>query len=277
MTAPAVRPSPRSPWARPSVVPSPLVFAHRGGAALGPENTFAAFDRAVALGVDGLELDVRLSRDGEVVVHHDRTLRRTAGRPDAVARLTAGELATVDVGRHFPGVSSGPPATGVPRLRDVLARYPSLLLIVELKVNDARLARAVVEDVAAADAVDRVCVGGFQGGVLRAVRATDPRVATSAGREEVRWLLYRSWIGWTPRRAAYCALQVPEMAGRTRVVSPRFLALAHRAGLTVHVWTVDRPDDVTRLAAMGVDGIITDRPDVALSVLGRSRVPGEGA
>jgi hypothetical protein len=98
--------------------------------------------------------------------------------------------------------------------------------------------------------------------VLRAARAIEPAIATSGAREEVRWALYRSWIGWPVSRVAYSGYQVPECAGRTRVVSPRFIAAAHRTGLAVQVWTVDTEDDARRLLAWGVDALITDRPDV---------------
>src|SRR5215510_4927947 len=107
----------------------PLVFAHRGGAALAPENTIAAFDNGLALGADGLELDVHLSRDGAVVVHHDRTLDRTTRLRGPIAARDADEL-----GRAH-----------VPTLAEVLARYRTDRVIIELKVNDPGLARAVVD------------------------------------------------------------------------------------------------------------------------------------
>jgi glycerophosphoryl diester phosphodiesterase len=232
----------------------PLVFAHRGGGALAPENTIAAFDNGLALGADGLELDVHLSRDGRVVVHHDRTLDRTTTLRGRVAERDAGELA----------------AAGVPSLGAVLARFRTRI-IVELKLNDPRLGRAVVSDVRAAAAADRVCVGSFGRRVLRAVRALAPDIATSAAREEVRWALYRSWCGWPVRHARYAGFQVPERAGVTRVVSPRFVAQAHRAGLAVQVWTVDTEADARRLLAWGVDALITDRPDIIVPTVQRFR------
>jgi glycerophosphoryl diester phosphodiesterase len=229
----------------------PLVFAHRGGSALAPENTMAAFDAGMAAGADGLELDVHLSRDGVVVVHHDRLLDRTTRATGPVRDRTAEELAAFDV----------------PALRDVLARYPRARVIIELKERGADLARAVIEDVRRAGARERVCLGSFSAGVLRAARVIDPRIATSGGRMEVRLALYRSWCFLSPGRVAYQAFQVPEMSGRTRVVSPRFVKLAHKAGIAVQVWTVDDPDDMRRLLEWGVDGIISDRPDVAAQVV----------
>jgi glycerophosphoryl diester phosphodiesterase len=232
------------------------VFAHRGGAALAPENTIAAFDNGLALGADGLELDVRLSRDGVVVVHHDRTLDRTIGISGPLADRTAEELSRA----------------GVPTLADVLVRYREARIIVELKLNRPRLAVATIEVIRAADAVERVCLGSFGWRVLRAARALEPAVATSAAREEVRWALYRSWCRWPVSRVAYAGYQVPELAGRTRVVSPRFVADAHRAGLAVQVWTVDSEEDARRFLGWGVDALITDRPDVIVPIVRNCKV-----
>ena len=241
----------------------PLVFAHRGGSALAPENTLAAFYRGLALGADGLELDVHLSRDGVVVVHHDRMLERTTNLAGPLAERTADDLARADAGYHFlPFRGQG---IGVPTLSGVLTRYRDASIIVELKVNSRALARATIDVVRQAGAVDRVCLGSFGLRVLREARRLEPALATSAAREEVRWALYRSWCRWPvgPKsRVAYDGYQVPEWSGRTHVVSRRFVDAAHRAGLGVQVWTVDTEADARRLLDWGVDALITDRPDV---------------
>jgi len=224
----------------------PLVFAHRGGAALAPENTLAACDNGLALGADGIELDVRMSRDAVVVVHHDSTLDRTTKLRGPVRSYTMAELERADV----------------PALRSVLTRYRDARVIIEMKMNDVDLARAVVEDVRSAGAVERVCLGSFGRRVLVAARRLEPSIATSAAREEVRWALYRSWCRWPAVKTPYSGFQVPEIAGTTRVVSPRFVADAHRAGLGVQVWTVDTEADARRLLGWGVNALITDRPDL---------------
>ena len=250
----------------------PLVFAHRGGSGLAPENTIKAFDTGLALGADGLELDVHLSRDGVVVVHHDRTLERTTGGRGDVAAHSADELARVDAGYAFRRDDTFPfrgTGIGVPTLAAVLARYRSARIIVELKVNIAELAAAAIEVVRRADAVDRVCFGSFGVRVLRATRAIEPAIATSASREEVRWALYKSWCRWPVRRPPYAGYQAPEWSGRTHVVSRRFVEMAHRVNLAVQVWTVDAEDDARRLLEWGVDALITDRPDVIVPVCRR--------
>ncbi len=248
----------------------PLVFAHRGGAALAPENTLAAFDHGVASGADGLELDVRLSRDGVVVVHHDRTLERTTNLRGAVSNATADELARADAGHHFTRGGIRPfrgLGFGVPTLACVLARYRDHRLIVEMKENSPELARAVVEIIRCADAVDRVCLGSFGLRALRAARSLDAAVATSAAREEVRWALYRSWCRWPVSHVAYAGYQVPETSAVTRVVSRRFVEHAHRSNLGVQVWTVNAERDARRLLGWGVDALITDRPDVMVPLI----------
>jgi glycerophosphoryl diester phosphodiesterase len=252
--------------------PRPLVFAHRGGSALAPENTLAAFDNGLALGADGLELDVHLSRDGQVVVHHDPTLERTTNLQGEIWRFTADELARADAGYTFGNGSERPfrgLGVGIPTLASVLARYQNVRIVVELKVNSRDLAAAVVRVVRDARALDRVCLGSFGMGVLRTARALEPDIATSAAREEVRRALYRSWFRWPVSRVTYAGYQVPELAGRTRVVSPRFVIDAHRAGLGVQVWDVDTEIAAGRLVEWGVDGLITDRPDLIVPICHR--------
>ncbi|MEO8077840.1 MAG: glycerophosphodiester phosphodiesterase [Acidobacteriota bacterium] len=256
----------------------PLVYAHRGGAALRPENTLAAFDHGLSLGADGLELDVHLSRDGVVVVHHDPTLERTTGGRGNLSAVAADELARLDAGHWFRPASAGPGTAtaefpfrglglGVPRLREVLARYPGVPLIIELKVNDPELARRAIDDIRLERAVDNVSFGSFGWQVLRAAREYEPRIPTGAAREEVRWALYRSWVRWPLGTPAYREFQVPERAGATTIISPRFIAHAHAAGLPVKIWTVNEADDVRRLIGWGADAIISDRPDVAVQAV----------
>jgi len=276
-----------------TILPRPLVYAHRGGAALRPENTLAAFDHGLALGADGLELDVHLSRDGVVVVHHDPTLERTTDGLGAIRLKTAAELAAIDAGYRFVPALDLPPeggsdpssavaagvsrkdehdpghpyrghGMGVPTLRDVLARYP-VPLIIELKTPEPALARATIDELRAAGAMGRVALGSFYTKALRAAREYEPRIATGAAREETRWALYKSWVHWPFGRTAFREFQVPERSGRTTIVTPTFVRQAHRAGLPVKVWTVNARPDIDRLLAWGVDAIISDRPDIAVA------------
>lgn len=248
----------------------PLVYAHRGGAALRPENTVAAFTHGLGLGADGIELDVRLSRDGVVVVHHDPTLERTTNGKGRLRTYTADALAQLDAGFTFRGRDGSFPFRGtdvrIPRLTDVLARFPHVPLIIEFKDNDPELARRTIEIVRTAGAMEHVVFGSFGARVLRAARELEPRIPTGSSQEESRWALYRSWVRWPLGETTYQEFQVPERSGMTRIVSPRFIAHARRAGLAVKVWTVDEEADIRRLVSWGVAGIISDRPDVAVRV-----------
>jgi glycerophosphoryl diester phosphodiesterase len=249
------------------------VFAHRGGCALGPENTLTAFDIGLATGADGLELDVHLSSDGEVVVCHDPTLDRTTDASGPVAGRTAAELARVDAGFRFRDAAGAHPfrglGIGVPTLRDVLERYQRVPIIIEMKVNRPEMGKALADVVIAAQAVDRVCAAGSGSHAVRAARRALPEMASSACRWEVRLALYRSWAGWPVRRPGYGGYQVPETAGVTRVISPRFIRAARGAGLEVQVWTVDEEADMVRLLGWGAHALITNRPDLAVAVRNR--------
>lgn len=246
------------------------MFAHRGGAKLAPENTIPAFDNGMACRADGLELDVHLSADGVPVVIHDTTVDRTTDGAGPVAVHMAAALAQMDAGYHFTRDgehSFRGRGIGVPTLDAVLARFPTARAIIEMKGADPRLAHSVVQVVRHHRAEARVCLSAFQRVVVDAVRAEAPDIATSASQGEARWTLHRSWVRWpfaSPR--PHAAFQVPERVGRMRVVSPAFVRQAHREGQVVQVWVVDDPAAIRRLLDWGVDGLITDRPDVAVPV-----------
>lgn len=249
--------------------PGPLVFAHRGGCALGPENTLAAFDLGMQAGADGLELDVHLSADGVPVVHHDSTLDRTTSESGPLAARTAAELARVDAGWSFADRGTFPfrnQGVGIPSLRDVLRRYPDVPIIIEMKVDSGEMGEAVAREVRAAGAADRVCGAGYGARSAAAARAALPDMACSASHAEVRLAVYRSWARWPVRQARHAGYQVPELTGLLRIVSPRFIRYAHAIGLKIQVWTVDEETNMRRLLTWGVDGLISNRPDLAVRV-----------
>jgi glycerophosphoryl diester phosphodiesterase len=251
----------------------PRVFAHRGGCALGPENTVPAFERGLAVAADGLEMDVHLSSDGIVVVCHDETLDRTTDATGPLNKYTAAELSRVDAGYRYVDAAGRFPyrgcGAGIPTLRDVLRTFRDVPIIIEMKVDHPEMGRAVSADVVAVSAVDRVCVAGDGSRAVRAAREALPALATSATRRDVRLALYRSWARWPVRRTEYGGYQIPETSGLTRIVSPTFIRYAHEAGLEVQVWTVDEAADMDRLLEWGVDGLISNRPDLAVSVRDR--------
>ena len=263
--------------------PPPLVIAHQGGDGLWPSSTRFAYEGAAALGADVLEMDVHLSRDGRLVVIHDDTVDRTTDAEGEVAGLDADALAGVDAGHDWsPGrrgeafpYRAGSPhrdgnGFGVPRLTEILADHPTAPLLIEIKPDAAapavELCTVLREEGRAADAV----VSSFHPTALTAFREACPEVATGATPNEVRVFLVLSRLRLDgPYRPPFDALQVPETEGDIRIVTPSLVAAAHAKGVQVHVWTVDEADDMTRLLDLGVDGLITDRPDRALAVMGR--------
>jgi glycerophosphoryl diester phosphodiesterase len=236
--------------------PTPIAFAHRGGAEPGDENTMAAFARAVALGYRYVETDVRATADGVAVVFHDPTLERLTGRTGRVADLRWADLATVRVAG----------SAAVPRLDDVLEEWPNVRFNVDVKHDGGTV--PAVEAVRAAGAGDRVLLASFSDERLARLRTlAGPDVATSLGTREVAALRVAALTGrrWRVPASAVAA-QVPLRYGRLRVVNRRLVTQAHRLGLQVHVWTIDDPAEMNGLLDLGVDGIMTDRVDVLRDV-----------
>lgn len=248
----------------------PWIIAHRGGAGEAPENTKEAFEKAVAQGVSMIEMDVHLSADGQWVVLHDSTLIRTCGREGSVSEMRAAALEAVDAGHYwsadggktFPYRDAG---FMIPTLESVLQRFETVPLSIEIKeastegiVTLAALLRSLSADA-------RVIVGSEYHKPIAALRKLLPELPTYATKREILWLLVQmklaKWVPWLkPRRADYCALAIPEYHKRFRIVSPPLIAEARRLGLVVHVWTINSETDVLRLAAIGVDGVVTDYP-----------------
>jgi glycerophosphoryl diester phosphodiesterase len=227
----------------------PLAFAHRGGAAEGDENTEQAFARAVAAGYRYMETDVHATRDGVAVVMHDDTLDRMTGVQARVEQLSYPDLASIRVAG----------AAAIPTLAEVLEAWPGIKFNIDIKADSA--VAPTIAAVHRTAAEERVLLAAFSDARLRAVRTqTKGKIATSLAQREVRNLWLASRVGLRVRvPESVVAVQVPVHHGRLRVVDRRFLALAHRLGLQVHVWTIDDPDEMAGLLDLGVDGIMTDR------------------
>jgi glycerophosphoryl diester phosphodiesterase len=245
------------------------VIAHRGGSKLRPENTLEAFEHAATLGVDAIECDVHLSRDGEPVVIHDPTLDRTTDRRGPVSGLTAAELGRVDAGFHF-APDAHHPFRGrghyVPRLAELLERIP-LPMVVEIKGSRPEVADAVLGVIGDAGAIDRVIVGGFSQAVLARARQLNKDVVTSASKEEARWALYRSYVRLPPADPQYWVFQVPFRFRGRRRFRRTFIETVGRINLPVQQWVVDDADDMRSLIDWGGNGIISDRPDLAMTIV----------
>ncbi len=253
----------------------PLVMAHQGGADLAPSNTMAAFRNAAQMGVDVLELDVHTTKDGVVVVIHDATVDRTTNGVGSVHDLTLSELQKLDAGYRFsPDNGQTFPFRGqgvaIPTLQEVLSAFPALRINIEIKQANPPMEQAVAELIQQAGAQNRVLVVASNQDVIERFRALMPDVATGASESEVRGFFYAQTLRVSAfYRPTADALQVPENFGNIQVLSPHFVQAAHAREVAVHAWTINDPEAMRRLLAMGVDGIITDRPDLALEVLGR--------
>ncbi len=257
----------------------PLFFAHRGGALLAPENTLVAFEQGLAFGADALELDIQTTYEGEIVVIHDPTVDRTTNGSGPVAAYTLEKLRALDAGYRFsPDGGQTYPYRGqgitIPTLREVLERFPTARINIDLKESTPARERRLWELIQEYEAYDRVLVasGDLHLPITRFRQLAAGRVATSASAQEIRTFVLAA-AGRATRwlRPAYDALQVPETHKGIRIVSRTLIEAAHRTGLAVHVWTVDRREDMERLLALGVDGLMTDRPDILAQVLAQPR------
>ena len=250
----------------------PLAFAHRGGSALWPENTIEAFRGALALGVTHLETDVHRTRDGEIVVFHDARLDRTTNGHGYIANFTFDELRRLDAGyrmsqdgRTFPFRGKG---LRIPTFAELCELDASMRINVELKAEGVDLPRAMWRFIEERSLQDRVLVAAAKHSLVAEFRrACGGAVATSASAREVTLFWAAARAGATRALAIdYDALQVPVAQGPLTVVTPSFVSQAHARGVQVHVWTIDDAEEMRRLAALGVDGLMSDRPDVLASV-----------
>ena len=275
-----------------------LCIAHQGGELEAPSSTLYAMRRAVALGADALELDVHATADGHLVVLHDPTVDRTTDGTGAVADQTLADLQRLDAAHWFipdlgvvhdrpagdyplRGVATGagaPPAGStaadftIPALTDVFAAFPTTLINLDIKATAPEVEpyEALLADcIAAHDRTDITMVASFSDRALAQYRAYAPAAWTSAGPVEVLAFWQGVAAGHSDEVSVpYAALQVPRTHGDVEVVTPDLVAAAHRAGLAVHVWTVDDEPAMRELLALPVDGVVTNRPTLLRAVLG---------
>jgi glycerophosphoryl diester phosphodiesterase len=277
-----------TPWlckrpGHPYLAGAPLLVAHRGGSLLAPENTIEAFRMARdSWWADMLELDVRLTSDGEVVVIHDATVDRTTDGSGPVADFTLAQIQALDAGYRFVDQAGTHAFRGsgvtIPTLDEVLTAFPNMRLNIEAK--EAPVAGPLVATIARHEAEHRVLVAAEFESCRRDARGYRGPWGASYGQALLFWLLH--WLpGGSPYTPAADILQVPEHKGRLRIVTPRFIREAHRLAVPVQIWTVNKEDDMRRLLDWGADGIQSDRPDLLAAVLtertGRPVPPGAEA
>lgn len=232
-------------------------FAHRGGASDAPENTLAAFQRAVDLGYTFMETDVHATSDGVLLAFHDDDLRRTCGVEGRISEMPWEAVKNARVDGSEP----------IPTFDEIITTWPTLRWNIDCKSDDAlpHLVNALKRH----SILDRVCLGAFSDRRLRTLRAElGPEVATSLGPKGVARLRLAASLGRAMRfpDGVYAA-QIPAKQGPVPLDSEKFIDIAHASGLHVHYWTIDDPAKMAQLLDRGADGIMTDRPATLKQVL----------
>ena len=257
-----------------SSLEAPVHVAHRGGAALYPENTLVAFEMAVEVDhTDLLEMDVHTSADGVLVVHHDDTVDRTTDGSGPVhgftleelRRLDAGYRFTADDGETYPYRGQG---VQIPTLEEVLEAFPDIPLSIESKQIEPSLVADLTASIVAHDRVDSVMVTSLDDATIEAVVEQLPGVAVNFGENATRCVVLQHVLqaGWGSCPLGD-VLTVPPSSSGIPVITDRLLSSAHGREIPIFAWTIDDPDEMDELLTMGVDGIMTDRPDILREVL----------
>lgn len=232
-----------------------IAFAHRGGALEAPENTMKAFAYAVDLGYRYVETDAYATRDGVLLAFHDDRLDRVTDAKGLIAEMDYADIRGAKIGGSEP----------IPLLEELLTAWPDLRVNIDPKHDGA--VGPLIDLLRRLNVLDRVCIGSFSDARIARVRAAfGADACTSMGPREVArfWLAKRRIpVG---RFGANC-IQIPVKQGPVRLVDAAAVRAAHRLGLKLHVWTIDDEAEMRRLVALGVDGIMTDRPSILRSVL----------
>ncbi|MFJ7738441.1 glycerophosphodiester phosphodiesterase [Lysinibacillus sp. NPDC097287] len=256
----------------------PIVLAHRGGADLAPEHTMPAFEKAAQLGVDGFEVDIRLTKDEEIIVFHDATIDRTTDGYGLVAEMTLEEINAFNHGYQFEdldGITTyRDQKVDVVTLRQLLETYSNMLINIEIKdapdtyegsLMPSKLWRLIEE----LGVEDRVIVASFYGEqVDRFNLYAQNRVALGAGESDVRkaFTSFSSQFGhlYHPKVDVF---QIPIKSGVVALDSPKFIQFLNNLNIPVHYWTINDLVTMNKLIRNGAKGIITDRPDIAMVLL----------
>ncbi len=246
------------------------LYAHRGASAERPENTMVAFQRAMEIGVDALEMDVHLTTDGHFIVVHDDSAMRTAGSPHVWSTLTLAEALRLDVGWGFVAPDGTRPFAGqgirVPLFEDVLRAFPDVAINVDLK--GAESVGPMLELLRRLGAEDRVTLASFQTTTAVAVRRAGFAGSTALSQGEVATLFAMPAVLWRQLPFTGTAAQIPTHQGPLRFDRQPFIAKCHSLGLRVDFWTIDDVAEARRLVDLGADGIMTNDPAALKSLFG---------
>jgi glycerophosphoryl diester phosphodiesterase len=255
--------------------PRPRVFGHRGSAGTHPENTLASFQAAVDLGVRYLETDVHMTRDGEIVVSHESDLELVSGRPGVIKEMDYADIAKADAGYAFTLDGKEFPFRGkglrIPRLAELLAMFPSAFFNIDLKPEESSIVEPALRLIDAAKMRRRVLLASEHQNCLDEVRALAPGIPTSFGYLEIAAFMQAMAARDTAYQPRGDALQIPAEYHSWKLATPESLAMAHRCGVEVHIWTVNDEPAMREMLELGVDGIMSDFPQLALRTATSSR------
>lgn len=237
-----------------------MPIAHRGGAALAPENTLAAFAMAASLGFRYLETDVRVTSDGHLVCFHDRRLDRVTTASGPVRSKSLQELRPLRINGTEP----------IPTFDEALDAFPDQCFTVDIK--DRAGVAPLVKSLQRKGVAERVCIAGVWDGWLAHIRREVPDISTALGWRSLGGLLSCARAGLRPPKALATApfAHVPVKLGCVPIFVERLVAMSHDIGVRIVAWTVDEPEVIRRLLDAGVDAIITDRPDILRDVFVQS-------
>lgn len=253
--------------------PKPRLFGHRGASGEAPENTMAAFQRAVDLGVEYIELDVQAAEDGQIMVIHDATIERTTNGLGGVSAYSLAALQQLDAGYRFsPDDGKTLPFRAsdviIPSLKEVLSSFPNVKFTVEIKQLEPSIEEQVFAVVRDCGKADDVSLASEHDAVLVRVRELAPDIPTNLGYNEVADFIQRVATdhlqGYQP---AGQALQIPPKYQDIPLVTEQTVAAAHQLGLEIHVWTINDPHEMNSLLDLGVDGVMSDFPGRLLEVV----------
>jgi glycerophosphoryl diester phosphodiesterase len=254
------------------------VFGHRGASGLAPENTLPSFALAVTLGADYLELDVHATADGEIVVLHDPVVDRTTNGCGPIAELTWSQASALDAGFRYTADGHSFPYRGqgvrMPRLAEVLCAFPAQRLNIEIKQGAPPIVDAVLAVLEAAQSLDRVLLAAEHDDIMAAIRsAIGGRVATGMCVGDVVAFIDRvTRDDWNGYARLGDALQIPPAHAGIELVTAASVAAAHRAGLEIHVWTINHAAEIERLLDLGVDGVMSDLPGLVATAVKHRKV-----
>jgi len=256
----------------------PLVIAHQGGELLAPSNTMTAFTKAAEMGVDVLETDIHITKDGHLVTIHDPSVNRTTNGKGNVADLTLAEIQALDAGYHFKDLEGNYSFRGkgvyIPSVEELFQNFKDIKIEIEIKDDNPperieEIASKLWNLIEKYQMEEKILIGSFDQDILETFeKNAKGRTAISAGKQEVKkfvvthkFLLRNLYV---PKVDAF---QIPVKDSGFDLTDQRLIDGAHRLGMDIHYWTIDDPKTMEKLIEAGADGILTNRPDLLLQLL----------